>query len=101
MKLVPMKGDFEALKKLKLTNPIIALIGNDEENHYVIIEKINKGSLRVVDPMTGQAEIISFEKFQFQFLDVIIQVQKTSYSHKNVKVNSMYEYLFQFKSMIP
>ncbi|CAM9145124.1 Mbov_0121 family peptidase domain-containing ABC transporter [Mycoplasma todarodis] len=101
MKLIPMKGEFEALKELKTTKPIIALIGNEEENHYVIIEKIRKDSFKVLDPMTGQVENISFEKFQFQFLDVIIHVQKTSYSHKNVKVNSMYEYLFEFKTTIP
>ncbi|NQZ29010.1 MAG: ATP-binding cassette domain-containing protein [Mycoplasmatales bacterium] len=101
MKLIPMKGDFEALKKLKITKPIIALIGNEEENHYVVIEKIKKNSLILLDPITGQTESVAFTKFQFQFLDVIIHVQKTSYSHKNIKVNSMYEYLSQFKSTIP
>ncbi len=101
MKLTPMKGDIEALKQIKVTIPIIALIGNDEENHYVIIEKINKKSVKVTDPMTGQTETIPFKKFQFQFLDVIIYVEKIGYSHKKVKVNSVFEYLTRFKSLIP
>ncbi|TCG10852.1 Mbov_0121 family peptidase domain-containing ABC transporter [Mycoplasma todarodis] len=101
MKLSPMKGNIEALKDLKLSKPIIALIGNEEENHYVIIEKIRKRHLKITDPMTGQTEWIPFKKFQFQFLDIIIYVEKIGYSHKHVKVNSIFEYLTQFKTLIP
>ncbi len=101
MKLSPLKGNFEALKELKLESPIIALIGNEEENHYVIIEKIKNNSIKITDPMTGQSEFVAFKKFEYQFLDVIIQVEKTSYSYKHVKTNSIYEYLLQFKTTIP
>ncbi len=101
MKLTPMKGNFEALKELNLSKPIIALIGNDQENHYVIIKKINKWSFKIIDPLTGQAETIPSKKFKFQFLDVIIMVEKTSYSRKETKVNSLFEYILEFKTLIP
>ena len=40
-----LKGDFESFKKLKIDEPIISLIKNDDFLHYIIIEKITKLSI--------------------------------------------------------
>ncbi|CAM9141443.1 Mbov_0121 family peptidase domain-containing ABC transporter [Mycoplasma marinum] len=101
MKLTPMKGDFDSFKGLKIKNPIIALIGNTENNHYVIVNRITKRSVHISDPLTGQEEVLNLEKFGIRFLGVIIYVEKSQYIHKRIKIRSLYEYVFQFKRLIP
>ena len=75
-----LKGDFESFKKLKIDEPIISLIKNDDFLHYIIIEKITtKGNVIYIDPYKGKIKL-SLNEFQNIFCNIVIICTKTSYS---------------------
>lgn len=67
-----LKGDNEAFKKLKIKNPIISIIKNEQYFHYIIIEKItNKNNVIYYDPIQGKKKI-SLSDFLQIYLNIII-----------------------------
>ena len=67
-----LKGDNEAFKKLKIKNPIISIIKNEQCFHYIIIEKItNKNNVIYYDPILGKRKI-SLSDFLQIYLNIII-----------------------------
>lgn len=67
-----LKGNSEAFKNLKIKNPIVSIIKNDQYFHYIIIEKItNKKNIVYYDPIYGKKKI-DLNSFLKIFLNVII-----------------------------
>ncbi len=97
MKLTPMKGNFNALSELKIKEPLIALIGNTQENHFVIIIKKTKSHFYYLDPLSGSNVKVSYKIFEEKFLNVIINVDKTSYVKKENKKFNIFEPLIIFR----
>lgn len=67
-----LKGDNKAFKELKIKNPIISIIKNEQYFHYIIIEKItNKNNVIYYDPILGKKKI-SLNDFLQIYLNIII-----------------------------
>ncbi|MCP4337172.1 MAG: ATP-binding cassette domain-containing protein [Mycoplasma sp.] len=101
LKLTPMKGEFEAFKELKINKPIITLIGNKVENHYIIITSYKNDKIYFLDPISGKKSKMNLKTFKELFLGVIIYVEKTSIKNKNKKQNNFIESILKFKKHIP
>lgn len=65
------KGTIDGLKNLKL--PVIVFWEND---HFIVVEKINKSLVYIVDPATGRKKI-SEEEFINNFSNYILYAQPT------------------------
>ncbi len=81
--LESFEGDFDSLKELKISEPIISLINQDGVFHYIIIIKIKHNKIHYYDPILGKI-ILSFKSFEKIFQNIIIVVTKTSYQ-SNIK----------------
>lgn len=66
------KANLKGLKKLKL--PIIGLW---EEKHFVIIERIKKNQIIIIDPAEGR-KVISIEQFENSFSGIILKPEANS-----------------------
>ncbi|MGL6125403.1 MAG: Mbov_0121 family peptidase domain-containing ABC transporter [Metamycoplasmataceae bacterium] len=79
--LETFEGDFDSLKNLIITEPIITLINQDGVNHYVIISKIKNNKIYYYDPVFGKRNL-EFESFSKIFQNILIVVSRTSYQTK-------------------
>ena len=98
LKLEPLKGNFDSFKKLRIINPIIAVIKIDLFLHYVIVEKItNKNNVIFFDPTIGKRKI-SLEEFEKIFSNIIIVCSKESnYSKSSNQLNKIKLFNFDYK----
>lgn len=66
-----VKGGFDSLDKIPL--PAIAhIITKEQLHHYVVIYKIEKSTIKVMDPGFGKMETYTFEEFQKVWTGVLI-----------------------------
>ncbi|AWK07366.1 peptidase C39 [Flavobacterium crocinum] len=66
-----VKGGFDALDKIPL--PAIAhIITKEQLHHYVVIYKVAKSTITVMDPGFGKMETYTFEEFQKVWSSVLI-----------------------------
>lgn len=73
-----LEGDPESFKKIKLNNPIIAIIKNDDFLHYVIVSKLtSKNNIIYIDPIYGKVKK-SLDDFVKDFANIIILCQKSN-----------------------
>lgn len=73
-----LEGDSESFKKIKLDNPIIAIIKNNDFLHYVIVFKLtNKNNIIYIDPMYGKVKK-SLDDFVKDFSNIIILCKKSN-----------------------
>ncbi|MGL5617929.1 MAG: Mbov_0121 family peptidase domain-containing ABC transporter [Metamycoplasmataceae bacterium] len=80
--LESFEGDFESLKNLEISEPVVTIINQDGVNHYVIITKIKNNKIYYYDPVFGK-NILDFLTFSKIFQNILIVVTKTSYQLKN------------------
>lgn len=82
-----VKGDMKSLQKIPI--PAIAhIIIGDRLQHYVVIYKVFKNRIRVMDPGTGKTEDISIDTFQEQWTGVlVILLPNESFKTGNEKVS--------------
>jgi ABC-type bacteriocin/lantibiotic exporter with double-glycine peptidase domain len=83
-----VKGNVDALDKIPL--PAIAhIIVQQQLHHYVVIFKVNKGKIMVMDPAIGKMTQYNFEEFAKIWTGVLILLEPNEYfEQKNEKVNN-------------
>ncbi len=101
IKLTPMKGNFDAFCQLEIKQPTIALIGNNIENHYILILSKKKNKVSYLDPITGQKHSITLKKFKFLFLDVVIIPEKITFIKEKVVEYNFLDLFTKFKKHFP
>ncbi|AIQ14968.1 ABC-type bacteriocin/lantibiotic exporter, contains an N-terminal double-glycine peptidase domain [Paenibacillus sophorae] len=65
------RAELHQLSQLRL--PVIA---HWNENHYVVIDKINKNSIKIIDPAVGR-QTISYEEFQKSYNFIVLEMTPT------------------------
>lgn len=68
-------GDIIALKEINIQNPIITIIKENDLNHYVIIKKIDKKYIYILDPISGLRKL-EIEYFKKIFSNILITTKK-------------------------
>ncbi len=72
-----VKGDIAALSKIPL--PAIAhIVVKEQLHHYVVIYKISKKEIKVMDPGKGKMVTYSYEDFKKQWTGVLILFAKSN-----------------------
>lgn len=82
-----VKGGLDALPDIPL--PAIAhLIVNEQMHHYVVIYKVDKGKITVMDPAFGKMEEHSIDDFSKIWTGVLILLEPNEYfEQRNEKTN--------------
>ncbi len=82
-----VKGGTDALPDIPL--PAIAhVIVNEQMHHYVVIYKVNKGKIKVMNPAFGKMEEFLMEEFSKTWTGVLILLEPNEYfEQKNEKAN--------------
>ncbi|VEU59173.1 Mbov_0121 family peptidase domain-containing ABC transporter [Mesomycoplasma neurolyticum] len=83
--------DFETLKKEELNEPVILLINENDNNHYVILENKNKKYFYIADPLIGNRKI-KINDFEKMFVDIIIFPNKIF----NPEIKNTKNWIFTF-----
>lgn len=65
--------DGEGLSPKSLSTPFLALWRN---SHYVVVERLGKNAVRVIDPASGRSEL-SWAEFEAGFSNILFLVQPT------------------------
>lgn len=83
-----VKGGLDALDKIPL--PAVAhIIVKEQLHHYVVIYKVDKNKITVMDPGVGKMETYTFEEFQKVWTGVLILFAKNDdFKIYNDKVSS-------------
>lgn len=84
-----VRGDMEALSKIPL--PAIAhVIIKEHLQHYVVIYKVDKVQITLMDPGTGKMEKYSFQDFQKIWTGILILLEPNEYfEQKNEKKGNL------------
>ena len=84
-----VKGDIEALSDIPL--PAIAhIIVNGQLHHFVVIYKLSKGKVTVMDPAYGKLEEYSEEDFTKIWTGVLVILEKNEYFEQKDERTSVY-----------
>ena len=84
-----VKGDIEALSNIPL--PTIAhIIVNGQLHHFVVIYKLSKGKVTVMDPAYGKLEEYSEEDFTKIWTGVLVILEKNEYFEQKDERTSVY-----------
>ena len=84
-----VKGDIEALSDIPL--PAIAhIIVNGQLHHFVVIYKLSKGKVTVMDPAYGKLEEYSKEDFIKIWTGVLVILEKNEYFEQKDERTSVY-----------
>ena len=84
-----VKGDIEALSDIPL--PTIAhIIVNGQLHHFVVIYKLSKGKVTVMDPAYGKLEEYSEEDFTKIWTGVLVILEKNEYFEQKDERTSVY-----------
>ena len=84
-----VKGDIEALSDIPL--PTIAhIIVNGQLHHFVVIYKLSKGKVTVMDPAYGKLEEYSKEDFAKIWTGVLVILEKNEYFEQKDERTSVY-----------
>ena len=84
-----VKGDMEALSDIPL--PAIAhIIVNGQLHHFVVIYKLSKGKVTVMDPAYGKLEEYSEEDFTKIWTGVLVILEKNEYFEQKDERTSVY-----------
>lgn len=95
---LPFNIDIEDLYEIK--TPCIAHWDN---NHFLVIEKVKKNKVIIVDPSTGKKEI-SFQEFSKHFTGYICEFEKSlnfsiSTEKKEVKNSGIKDFIFNLEGL--
>lgn len=84
-----VRGDLEALPKIPL--PAIAhVILKEQLQHYVVVYKVDKNSVLVMDPGPGKMEKYTLEEFKNIWTGVLILLEPNEYfEQRNEKVGNI------------
>lgn len=88
-----VKGDIDALSKIPL--PAIAhVIVKEQLQHYVVIYKVDKLKITIMDPGTGTIERYSFQDFEQMWTGVLILLEPNEYfEQRNEKTGNVIRFL--------
>lgn len=85
-----VKGGVDALSDIPL--PAIAhVIINEQMHHYVVIFKVNKGKIEVMDPSFGKIEEYSIDDFSKIWTGVLILLEPNEYFEQKDEKTSIYK----------
>lgn len=85
-----VKGGVDALSDIPL--PAIAhVIINEQMHHYVVIYKVNKGKIEVMDPAFGKIEEYSIDDFSKIWTGVLILLEPNEYFEQKDEKTSIYK----------
>ncbi len=89
-----VRGPIESISKIPL--PAIAhIIVNKSLHHFVVVYKVAKTYLEVMDPGTGQMDKIPIEKFKMEWTGVLILLLPSeTFTKKNEKVSNFQRFWF-------
>ncbi|SMG46332.1 peptidase domain-containing ABC transporter [Sphingobacterium psychroaquaticum] len=89
-----VKGGLDAIPQIPL--PAIAhVIIKEVLHHYVVIYKVHKDALTVMDPGTGKMEKYAFDVFQKIWSGVLVLLEPNEYFEKGNEVTSPYARFWQ------
>lgn len=84
-----VKGGLDALPDIPL--PAIAhIVVNGQLHHFVVIYKVSKTKIQVMDPAYGKMEEYSFEKFAKVWTGVLILLEPNEYFEQKDEKTSIY-----------
>lgn len=84
-----VKGDLDALPDIPL--PAIAhIVVNGQLHHFVVIYKVEKNKISVMDPAYGKIEEYTFEKFAEIWTGVLILLEPNEYFEQKDERTSIY-----------
>ena len=84
-----VKGDLSAIPQIPL--PAIAhIVVNETMHHYVVIYKVQKEVISVMDPGTGKIETYSLEEFSKIWTGVLILLEPNEYFEQRNEKTSIY-----------
>ncbi|GGE86162.1 bacteriocin-processing peptidase. Cysteine peptidase. MEROPS family C39 [Chishuiella changwenlii] len=84
-----VKGDISAIPQIPL--PAIAhIVVNGTMHHYVVIYKVQKEIISVMDPGTGKIETYSLEEFSKIWTGVLILLEPNEYFEQRNEKTSIY-----------
>lgn len=84
-----VKGGADALPEIPL--PAIAhIITKEQYHHYVVIYKVSKGKIEVMDPAFGKIEEYTFEEFSKIWTGVLILLEPNEYFEQKNEKTSVY-----------
>ncbi|MGC4129429.1 MAG: peptidase domain-containing ABC transporter [Bergeyella sp.] len=85
-----VKGGADALPEIPL--PAIAhVITKEQYHHYVVIYKVSKGTIEVMDPAFGKIEKYSLEDFSKIWTGVLILLEPNQYFEQKDEKTSIYQ----------
>ncbi|WP_343609646.1 peptidase domain-containing ABC transporter [Chryseobacterium oranimense] len=85
-----VKGGIDALPELPL--PVIAhIIVNGQMHHYVVIYKVTKDKITVMDPARGKLEDYKTEDFSKTWTGVLILLEPNEYFEQRDEKTSLYK----------
>ncbi len=92
-----VKGDKASLHKIP-TPAIAHVIINDRLQHFVVIYKVSKKMIHIMDPGTGQLKNISLDKFTKQWTGVlVILLPNDSFIPRNEKASLILRFWYLLK----
>ena len=85
-----VKGGADALPEIPL--PAIAhVITKEQYHHYVVIYKVSKGKIEVMDPAFGKIEEYTIEEFSKIWTGVLILLEPNEYFEQKDEKTSVYQ----------
>ncbi len=92
-----VKGAEESLHKIP-TPAIAHIIINGRLQHFVVIYKVSKKTIRIMDPGIGKLKTVSIERFTEQWTGVlVILLPNDSFIPRNEKVSVMLRFWYLLK----
>lgn len=84
-----VRGDADVLSEIPL--PAIAhVITKEQYHHYVVIYKVGKDKIEVMDPAFGKIETYSIEEFSILWTKVLILLETNAYFEQKDEKTSVY-----------
>ncbi|MGL5519847.1 MAG: Mbov_0121 family peptidase domain-containing ABC transporter [Metamycoplasmataceae bacterium] len=83
MQIQAYEGDFESFKEIKKSEPFVCLIKKDNYKHFVIVEKIIKNKIIILDPAEGK-KVFTDKEFKKIYDEVVIFFNKTVFKKENI-----------------
>ncbi len=98
-----VKGDIDAIPKIPL--PAIAhIVVNKQLHHYVVIYKVSKKNIEVMDPGTGKMTTYTYEEFQKIWTGVLILFAKNdefkAYNDKTSAIKRFWDLIQPHKTIL-
>ncbi|MGL4183622.1 MAG: Mbov_0121 family peptidase domain-containing ABC transporter [Metamycoplasmataceae bacterium] len=98
MQIQAYEGNFESFKEIKKSEPFVCLIKKQNYKHFVIVNKIIKNKIIILDPAEGK-KVFTYNEFEKIYDEVVIFFNKTIFKKENIS-RDMFEGLSSWPIII-